>query len=388
MNGLFRHLGRDPEVLAVAPGRVNLIGEHTDYNGGLVLPTPIGRQTTVAIAERRDRRVRIASANMSADAAIVEFELGKEERTGDWGDLARGVTRILADQGHRFPGFDAFVDSDIPLGRGLASSAALAVALMRVLRKRFALDLGDLEIARSAQRAESDFVGARVGIMDPLVSSLGQAGEALFLDTRDLSTRSVRIPARFGLIVMDSGTGHRHATGEYNYRREECEKAAELLGVGRLGELTIPDLQRISTLPETLRRRARHVVTENARVAEAVRALEADAPEKFGALLDASHTSLRDDFMVSTPAIEILVGALRATPAVLGARITGGGFGGAVLAITHAGHEAEAVEWARRRYAKDTGHTASVVVPEQPADPLPRRSSGSRHTPRASDVPR
>jgi len=318
-------------VVARAPGRVNIIGEHTDYNGGYVLPTVLPRETIVELERRDDDLVTIYSTALSSTEAS-RYRLGDEEPVGDWTDYVRGVTQALGRR-HPLGGFDARIESTVPVGRGLASSAALTVAVQRALRERFSLALDDLDLAHIAQGVENDFVGARVGIMDPLAASLGREGEALFVDTRDLTIRRVPIPPGIELVVIDSGSAHRHATGEYNRRRAECEEAAERLGVQQLRDITESDLRRISVLPDTLARRARHVVTENTRVLEAVAALEAEDAERLGSLLNASHRSLRDNFQVSTDAIDALVERLRRQSGVLGARITGGGFGGAVLAV-------------------------------------------------------
>ncbi|HET9947326.1 MAG TPA: galactokinase family protein, partial [Longimicrobiales bacterium] len=214
---------RTAPVVVRAPGRVNLIGEHTDYNGGYVLPTVLPRYTMVELDARGDDLVRVSSASLQGEPP-AEYRLGEEIPIGDWTDYVRGLTWVLRDE-RRLTGFDAAVASDVPIGRGLASSAALTVALARALRQRFALRMDDLELARHAQRVENDFVGAQVGIMDPLVSSLGRPGEALFVDTLELVVRSLPIPAAIDLVIVDSGSGHQHATGEYNRRRLECEAA-------------------------------------------------------------------------------------------------------------------------------------------------------------------
>jgi galactokinase len=354
--------GRPPDARAEAPGRVNLIGEHTDYNGGFVLPTPIPLLARVEIASRPGREARAASANVD-DGCVESFTIGEERPRGDWLDYIQGVSRVLQNDGFEIRGFDLRLDSDLPVGGGLSSSAAMAVAFQRALRTLFGLPLDDLQLARAAQRAENEFVGARVGVMDPLASSLGRPGFALFLDTRDLSRRHVPIPESIELVVVDSGTGHRHADGGYNQRRQECERAAGLLGVRRLRDLEPRDHDRIAALPPPLDRRVRHVVSENARVLASVEALEKDEPAQLGELLDASHRSLRDDFEVSTDAIEVLVRRLRAEVGVFGARLTGGGFGGAVMAIAERGRGLEAARRAAESYRAETGNDAPVLLP-------------------------
>jgi galactokinase len=363
MNAFEQRFDRPPEVTAAAPGRVNLIGEHTDYNQGFVLPTPIPQQATVTLAARADARVRVATLDLEEAPEPVMFQLAHEAPRGDWVDYVQGVTRALGRSGHAVPGFDALIASQVPVGGGLSSSAALTIALQRALRTRFGLVLDDVAMARIAQQAENEFVGARVGIMDPLAASLGREGSALFVDTRDLSYRSVPLPRSLEIVVVESGTGHRHATGEYNRRREECERACAALSVGSLRDLGPGDDARIAALPEPLNRRARHVVSENQRVLEAVAALEQNRPDELGRLIDASHRSLRDDYQVSTPAIDILVGLLRAEDGIYGVRLTGGGFGGAVLAVARPGAGPAAAAVALPAYETQTGNAPRLVLP-------------------------
>jgi galactokinase len=326
--------GRPPEAVASAPGRVNLIGEHTDYNGGLVLPTAVPQRTTVELALRDDGRVRIASTAF-ADGAARSWRLGEETRAGDWLDYAQGCTRALAER-VALRGFDALVASDVPIGAGLSSSAALEVALLRALRTALALPLDDVALALVAHRAEHDFVGARVGVMDQMAASLADGRTALFLDARSLAHEAVPLPPSLALLVIDSGIAHRHAGGDYNARRDECERAATLLGVAALRDVGVDDLPRAAGLPAPLGRRVRHVVTENARVPDAAAALRRADLGALGALFLASHASQRDDFEVSLPEVDALVEIAAADPAVYGARLTGGGFGGAVVVAARA----------------------------------------------------
>jgi galactokinase len=278
--------------------------------------------------------------------------------SGSWSDHVLGVVDALARRGHAVGGFDADVRSDIPLGAGLASSAALAVATARALRDAFHLPLDDREIATVAHEGEHTFVGARVGMMDQLVCGLGREGEALFVDTRSLETRRVPLGALdLELAVIDSGITHDHATGGYNARRAECEDAAMHLGVRSLREVAVgADL---SGLRPALRRRVHHVVTENARVEAAVRAIERSDVRTFGAIVNAAHASLRDDFEVSLPAIDAIVATAQKDPAVYGARLTGGGFGGSVLVLAHKG----AGRAVALRVVAASGNSARAVVP-------------------------
>src|SRR5438105_3354768 len=294
-SGMMAHFvtvfGTEPAVDAAAPGRVNVIGEHTDYNGGLVLPVAIPRRTRAAVAPRTDDRVRAASTNVPAGGAVREYRLGEERRDGTWLDYVQGVTCTLVADRHRLRGFDLLVDSRVPIGSGLSSSAALEVAVLRALRAAFGLALDDVALARIGQRAEAEFVGARVGIMDQMAASLAGERDALLLDTRSLAYRRIPLPAGLELVVVDSGVAHGHAAGAYNARRAECEEAARRLGIDILCELAIADVSRVDDVPPPLGRRARHVITENARVLAAVAALEAGDLARLGELLLASHAS-------------------------------------------------------------------------------------------------
>jgi galactokinase len=345
---------------AVAPGRVNLIGEHTDYNGGFVLPTPIPQQTHVELTLVDTSTVRVGSDQASAPA---EYTLGHEQLRGDWLDYVQGLTWALRDAGCTFAGFDLRITSDVPLGAGLSSSAALEIAVLRALREAFALDLDDIRLARLGQRAENDFVGARCGIMDQMAVSLADAGAALFLDTRNLEFRQIPIPPAAELVVIHSGISHAISGGDYNTRRAECEAAARLLGVPQLRDVTPTDVLRLDDLPAPLGRRARHVVTEDARVLAAVQAMEANDVAGLGRLFDESHASMRDDFEVSVPEVDLLVGIAQADADVYGARMTGGGFGGAVVTLVAAGHGHQAGERITREYARRGDAQPKLLLP-------------------------
>lgn len=356
----FRELfGSDPEVATAAPGRANLIGEHTDYSGGFVLPITIPQRTRVELRRRRDDLVQVHSAQVGRTET---FRIGGEAPRHDWVDYVQGVTALS--RAWPLGGFDARIDSDVPVGSGLSSSAALEVGVLRALREAFAWRLDDVALATLAQRAEVEFVGAPVGVMDPLACSLGRSGAALFIDTRSLRTEQVPLPDALGVAVVHSGIKHDHASGEYRTRRAECEEATRALGVPSLRALSIEDLPRIEALPSPLDRRARHVVTENARVLQAVEALRSGALEQLGALLAASHRSLRDDFQVSVPAVDRLVALATEARGVFGARITGGGFGGAIVVAARPEGLRESMDDVAGRYRAQTGRTATVLVPE------------------------
>ena len=352
-----------PAAHAEAFGRVNLIGEHTDYNDGFVLPTSIPQSTVAAVARRADNRVRAWSAELSIDRDIDGFVLGKEQPEHHWFDYVQGITQALARSGHAIGGFDLALRSTVPLGSGLSSSAALEVAILRALRDLFALEIDDVEIARLGQQAENDFVGAPVGIMDEMASSLGRPGVALFIDTRSLSYEPVALPRGTELAVINSGVAHQHAGGDYRTRRAESERAAALLGVRALRDVGVEDLTRVDALPAPLDRRARHVVTENQRVIDAKAAMEAADAPALGALFNASHASQRDDYEVSVPEVDQLVTLSQAEPAVYGARLTGGGFGGSIVALVRKGEAAAVAERVIEAYRHRTDRSATVLVP-------------------------
>ncbi|MFN7131318.1 MAG: galactokinase, partial [Myxococcales bacterium] len=228
------HFGRAPTVVATAPGRVNLIGDHTDYNGGYVLPMPIPQHATFALAPRRDQQVHVHTAQLGQSAS---YRLGEERSGRGWIDYVQGLTWLLGREGHRLGGFDALLTSDVPAGAGLSSSAALEVALARALRELFGLGIDDVALALLSRRVETEFVGAPIGIMDQMASSLGEQGSALFLDTHCMRWERVPLPKDVEVVVIASGVTHSHAGGDYRLRRHECDEAARLLGVKLLREL-------------------------------------------------------------------------------------------------------------------------------------------------------
>jgi galactokinase len=342
-----------------APGRINLIGEHTDYNDGLVMPIALRLGVSVTATSRDD-----ASVRLTTDAAVNpregSYDLGAERRDGTWVDRARGVTAIVAREGAAIAGFHAEIRSDLPLGAGLGSSASFAIALLRAISKLFDLSLDDAATARIAHAAESEFAGARAGMLDQLASVYGRPSGALLIDMRDHATEVIALSPTIELAVIDSGTRHEHSTGGYNRRRAECEEACLHLGVASLREVDERPLDEIlERLPPPLDRRVRHVVTENARVRHAVDAVRASEDAKLGELLSASHRSLRDDYEVSTRDLDQLV--LLATAAgALGARMVGGGFGGSIIALTRRGNGRDLAGRVLEGY-RGAGHLVAVV---------------------------
>jgi galactokinase len=308
--------------------------------------------------------VRVWSAAVSQGTEISSYELGAEKSRKNWLDYVQGVTWLLRDTGSSFGGFEARIESSVPLGSGLSSSASLTVSLMRALRALFDLDLADAEIAVLGQRVENEFVGARVGIMDPMAASLADTNTALFLDARSLQYERVPLPPGAEFIVIHSGVSHGLVEGDYNTRRTECEQASALLGVSLLRDLGPADLPRLNSLPDILRRRARHVVTEIARVAAAVEALERDDFGEVGRLMVESHLSLRDDYEVSCRELDVLVELALKQPGVLGARMTGAGFGGCTVNLVLADAAEPFAEAMGEGYKKATGLNAEVYVCE------------------------
>ncbi len=353
---------RQPELEVSAPGRVNLIGEHTDYNEGFVLPTVIPQRTHVALAARSDRVVRAFSAQVDGQAPF-EYRLGAEQPRRDWTDYVQGVTQVLGEERFIFGGADLFIESSVPVGSGLSSSAALQVAVLRAFRQAYSLPLDDVALARLAKRAENDFVGAPVGIMDQMVCSLASDRQALFLDARTLEYRLLTLPPEVELAVINSGVAHQHSAGDYRTRRAECERAAAALGVPALRDLTPADLPRAMALPEPLGRRVRHVVTEDERVLQAVAAIERGDLAELGRLFYASHASMRDDYEVSVRETDLLVELARAEDGVQGARLTGGGFGGSIVILAKPGKSREVAARVKAAYDRQSGRVSTVLVP-------------------------
>jgi galactokinase len=332
----FRGLtGRDPAGLWAAPGRVNVIGEHTDYNDGFVLPMAIDRYVVVAAAPRDDAVLRIRSLQQPEPVELDLAELAPGSVPG-WPAYPAGMAWVLRGDGHAVGGADLVLDGTVPVGSGLSSSAALECASGLALAGAHGVDLPLGELARLAQRDENDFVGVPCGAMDQLASSYGRAGHVLFIDIRDLAVRPEPFHAEaagLGLLVLNTRVQHQLGDGAYADRRRTCESAARALGVPALRDVTVADLsEAVGRLDPVQARRARHVVTENARVLETVAALSAGRIAEIGPLLTASHISLRDDYEVSCAELDTAVEAALEAGA-LGARMTGGGFGGCAIAL-------------------------------------------------------
>ena len=357
--------GRRPDGVWAAPGRVNVIGEHTDYNDGFVLPMALPQGVRAAAARTADDRVRVVSLQESGEPVGFPVDVRPGDVTG-WAAYVAGVVWSLRSAGHAVGGVDLAVDGDVPAGAGLSSSAALECSVACALNELFDLDIAPADLARLAQRAENDFVGMPCGVMDQMASVACEEGHLLFLDTRSL--RAERVPFDTAshdrtLLVIDTRAPHRLVDGEYARRRAACEAAAETVGVRALRDVAVDDLPAVlPRLDDEQQRRVRHVVTENARVEDVVHRLRDGDLDGIGPLLTASHASLRDDYEVTVGELDTAVEAALSAGA-LGARMTGGGFGGCVIALV-AADRAEAVfdavreAFATAGYAEPTAFTA------------------------------
>ncbi|MEW6613238.1 MAG: galactokinase [Pseudomonadota bacterium] len=344
--------GIPPEARADAPGRVNLLGEHTDYNDGFVLPTAIPQRTHVQASRSPDNRHHFYAARL--DELIGAAPDGPAPQ--GFASYVFGCIRLLQARGHPLGPVLLHIDSQVPMGAGLSSSAALEVATLRALRALFALSLDDVIIAQVAQQAEIEYAHVRCGIMDQMAASLADTEHMLFLDTRTLERRVLPLPDQAEIVVIDSGVPRTLAGSMYNQRRAECEEAARRLGVAALRD--VGDPAQAERLPEPLRRRARHVISENRRVLEAAGGVSA---ARFGELMNASHASLRDDYEVSVVALDTLVALLQQDPATYGARLTGAGFGGACVALVKRGEGKGVAERILAQYNRQ--HGGRVLVP-------------------------
>jgi galactokinase len=363
-----RH-GHRPTGVWAAPGRVNLIGEHTDYNDGFVMPFALAQAVTVAAAPRDDRRWSVSSLSNGESAVFGPADL--QPGMAGWQAYVAGVVWALAEAGHEVGGADLVLTSDVPIGAGLSSSAALECAVLAALADLDGLRIEPLERARLARRCENAFVGAPTGLMDQAASTLCTADHALFFDCRTLESTQVALPlgaAGLELLVLDTNTPHTHVDGEYAERRRTCEEAAALLGVPALRDVTDLDAALAALPAEVMRRRVRHIVTENARVLAAAQVLDAGRVADLAPLLDASHASMRDDFEITVPTVDLAVVTARGAGA-LGARMTGGGFGGCIIALVPAGG-AEGVASAVSEAFSAAGYAAPehfVAAPSQGA---------------------
>jgi galactokinase len=362
-----QQFGVPPATVVRAPGRVNLIGEHTDYNAGYVFPIAIERAVYVAARPRADRRVRLVSLNFDQ---ACEFSLDRIEPDpiAPWSNYVRGVAFFLEQRGLHLAGMDAVVGGDVPIGAGLSSSAAIEVASATAFQALNHFKLSQVEMALLCQRAENEFVGMRCGIMDQFISILGQHDHALLIDCRTLAYRAVPLSPVVRVVVCDTGVRHGLVGSEYNLRRQQCEEGVRFLQrhlphVQALRDVSVDDFERYQAeLPDVVGRRVKHVVYEDERVLKSVAALEAGDVVGFGRLMNESHVSLRDLYQVSCRELDIMVEVARRLPGCLGSRMTGGGFGGATVSLVEADAVADFSVQVAQGYRAATGLEPAIYV--------------------------
>jgi len=343
-----------------APGRINIIGEHTDYNDGFVLPATVDLFTRAAVAPRDDRLLRVHACNYGSSESI-DLDRVEADNSGEWMEYVKGVAWSLACEGFELSGADIAIAGEIPLGGGLSSSASLEVLLAFTLLDCSGIDLDRQQMALACQRAEAEFVGVQCGIMDQYTIACGTRNHAMVLDCRSQDYELVNLPRDAALLLVHSGVSHQLSAGSFNTRRDECRKAVERLGSGLpgLGSLRDLDINQLedhrALLSDRLYRRCRHVVTENARVGLAHRALEEGDVRNLGKLISASHASLRDDYEVSCPELDLLVDIANACEGMRGSRMMGGGFGGCTISLVDLDLLDGAAERIRAEYGRETG---------------------------------
>ena len=363
----FRELYGQNARVYCAPGRVNLIGEHTDYNDGFVMPVAMDMYTWVATAPREDTQVHVYSRNLS-ERAEMDLQDTNLRVLGHWSAYVLGVAASLRQAGQKICGANLLVEGKVPMGAGLSSSASVEVAAGYALLAASGLSLNPVELAKICQRAENEFAGARCGIMDQMIACCGRANYALMLDCRSLEFQLLPLFLEAQFVVSNSMVKHDHGVSGYNARRADCETATRILSdeiprVRALRDVTLMDLERFSqSLPEVVYRRARHVVSENARVIAARSALERGDPELFGRLMRESHRSLRDNYEVSCPEVDTLVELACELDGVYGSRITGGGFGGCTISLVERGKVAEFGRVLAQRYEQATGKKSDIYI--------------------------
>ncbi|KAB7656034.1 galactokinase [Plesiomonas shigelloides] len=364
-NAFKATLGYAPTHIVQAPGRVNLIGEHTDYNDGFVLPCAINYQTVVAAAKRDDNIVRVISVDYGNSQD--EFDLTQEiafQHDKMWTNYIRGVVKCLLARGFQFTGADIAVSGNVPQGAGLSSSAALEVVIGQTFKVLFNLEISQAEIALNGQQAENEFVGCNCGIMDQMISAEGSQQHAMLLDCRSLETTSVSMPEELAVVIINSNKKRGLVDSEYNTRREQCEAVAAIFGVKALRDVTLEQFnQKSHELDPLLRKRARHVITENYRTLDAAQALSQHDMQRMGRLMAESHASMRDDFEITVAEIDTLVAMVKEVIGERGGvRMTGGGFGGCVVALVPHDLVASVQAVVDANYEAQTGLKAAIYV--------------------------
>lgn len=357
--------GAIPERIFQAPGRVNLIGEHTDYNDGFVLPCAIDYQTLVAVTPRSDNNVTVVAADYDnqRDTFSLDEEISQHQ-SQLWSNYIRGVIKHLQDRGLTLSGVDMLVTGNVPQGAGLSSSASLEVAIGETFRTLFALPINKQDVALNGQEAENQFVGCNCGIMDQMVSACGAQSNALLLDCRTLESKLIPMPTDLSVMIINSNVKRGLVDSEYNTRREQCEEAAKILGVPALRDIDLETLEKSrAQLSEVVYRRAHHVVSENKRTLDAAEALENADYASLSRLMAQSHQSMRDDFEITVKPIDFIVATLNDfIGSKGGVRMTGGGFGGCVVALLPHSMVEQARQLLSREYETQTGYTETVYI--------------------------
>ncbi len=356
------HFNAKPDLIARAPGRVNLIGEHTDYNDGFVLPMAIDRAVWIAFRPRDDSTVRLFSSDLGTDSV---FDLRSLTPAEGWGEYAKGIAHTLQQAGYRLHGFDGIIMADVPRGAGLSSSAAVELAVARVFAAVSNIEWDAPKMAKLAQKAENEWVGVHCGIMDQMASAASREGHALFLDCRSLEMQHVPLPKGIAIVVLDTSTRRGLVDSAYNERRSQCEEAARWFGARALRDVGLEEFGKRnakSGLSEIAWKRARHVVTENARVLDAVKAMKSGDAKRLGALFNASHESLRNDFEVTNDALDTMVRCAQEQDGCYGARMTGAGFGGCAVALVEEEKAGMFVHAVGSAYRHRSGKEAGIYV--------------------------
>jgi galactokinase len=361
--------GREPVLSSKAPGRVNLIGEHTDYNDGYVMPVAIQYATTVLGAPREDKEVRLFSVDFESQVVFsIDKPISKNEDRS-WSQYEKGVIDEFLKRGDKLSGADLLIQGNVPLGAGLSSSASVEIATAGAVRTLNRISISCLDLVKLCQRAENDFVGMKCGIMDQFISCLGEEGHALFLDCRTLEYEIIPFPSQlYSIVIMNTKVKRELVGSAYNERRGQCEEAVRALqaflpGIRALRDVAVADFERYQgKLSETVRKRCEHVVRENQRVLDFRKSLKQNEQDSLGRLLVQSHDSLRDLYEVTCPELDAMVDIAMGTPGVVGARMTGAGFGGCAIALVAKGMEGALRENVLSRYQKKTGICPEVYV--------------------------
>lgn len=357
------YFNSESEIIVRAPGRVNLIGEHTDYNDGFVLPMAIDHAVWLALRPRDDKTVRLFSLDLEADSA---FELDSLTKGSDWIEYPKSIAYELLKAGYELKGFDAVMTGDVPRGAGLSSSAAVELAVARAFAAVSGIEWDAPKMAKLSQKAENEWVGVNCGIMDQMASAACKEGHALFLDCRSLEIQHAPLPQDVSIVILDTSTRRGLVGSAYNERRSQCEEAARWFGVKALRDVSVEEFERKTKeetgLNEVALKRARHIVTENARVLEAMNVMKAGNIKRLGELFNASHDSLRDDFEVTNDALNIMVNCAREQTSCYGARMTGAGFGGCAVALVKEDNATEFVTAVSEAYRQRSNMEAAIYV--------------------------